>query len=171
MKGFERVQGRREMSVRLLIGLALGVAALLVASAHRGSAAVAAGSSAASELTRDPRPAPTPLFREPERNFGDGPTSPTPAPGPPPPAVPAASGVLALSGAAPSAPPSHPYPGHPLRLGSHGPAVREIQQALGITVDGWFGSQTEDAVREFQEAHGLEVDGVVGPITWNALFG
>jgi peptidoglycan hydrolase-like protein with peptidoglycan-binding domain len=48
-------------------------------------------------------------------------------------------------------------------------AVRMLQEALHVSVDGEFGPETEAAVRHFQAAHGLEVDGVVGPATWAAL--
>jgi cell wall-associated NlpC family hydrolase len=40
-----------------------------------------------------------------------------------------------------------------------------VQQALGISADGVFGTQTRKAVRAYQRAHGLTVDGVVGPQT------
>ena len=53
--------------------------------------------------------------------------------------------------------------------GDRGPAVRKIQAALGVTVDGEFGPQTERAVKRFQRRHGLVVDGVVGPQTRGAL--
>jgi Transglycosylase-like domain/Putative peptidoglycan binding domain len=53
--------------------------------------------------------------------------------------------------------------------GDRGPAVRKIQEALGVTADGVFGPQTERAVKRFQRSHGLVVDGVVGPQTRGAL--
>jgi len=46
-----------------------------------------------------------------------------------------------------------------------GEAVKEIQQALGVPVDGLFGPRTEQAVKEFQAANGLDADGIVGPRT------
>ncbi|HXB63433.1 MAG TPA: peptidoglycan-binding protein [Solirubrobacteraceae bacterium] len=59
-------------------------------------------------------------------------------------------------------------PGRTGRVG-RGSAVRSLQEALHVEVDGEFGPQTEAAVRRFQSEHGLEVDGVVGPATWSAL--
>jgi peptidoglycan hydrolase-like protein with peptidoglycan-binding domain len=56
-----------------------------------------------------------------------------------------------------------------LRFGSRGPAVAEIQRALGIDADGIFGPRTRAAVRSFQKRHGLVVDGIVGPQTRGAL--
>jgi hypothetical protein len=53
--------------------------------------------------------------------------------------------------------------------GDRGPAVRTVQEALGITADGVFGPQTHRAVKRFQRRHGLMVDGVVGPQTRAAL--
>src|SRR5262249_24557585 len=43
------------------------------------------------------------------------------------------------------------------------------QKALGVSADGVFGPQTEQAVKHFQGAHGLAADGVVGPATPHAL--
>ena len=56
-----------------------------------------------------------------------------------------------------------------LRFGSRGPAVAEIQRALGVDADGIFGPRTRAAVRSFQQRHGLLVDGIVGPQTRAAL--
>lgn len=46
--------------------------------------------------------------------------------------------------------PPTPYPGHPLKRGDKGPAVKTIQRALGVDVDGIFGPKTADAVRLFK---------------------
>ena len=73
------------------------------------------------------------------------------------------------------------YPGTPLRRGSSGPSVVVVQTELNrisqnypaipklATVDGIYGSQTEEAVRRFQEIFDLNPDGIVGPATWYAL--
>lgn len=53
-----------------------------------------------------------------------------------------------------------------LKKGGTGPEVEELQKALGITVDGDFGSKTEQAVKDYQQANGLVIDGIVGPKTW-----
>jgi peptidoglycan hydrolase-like protein with peptidoglycan-binding domain len=56
-----------------------------------------------------------------------------------------------------------------LTPGASGAAVKELQKALGIQADGFFGPQTEQAAKAFQAAQGLPVDGVVGPRTWARL--
>lgn len=56
-----------------------------------------------------------------------------------------------------------------LRVGDRGPAVAELQRALGVADDGAFGPETLRAVMSFQERAGLPVDGVVGYRTWTAL--
>ncbi len=73
------------------------------------------------------------------------------------------------------------YPGTPLRRGSSGPYVVVLQVMLNrisqnypaipkvATVDGIFGSRTENSVRKFQDIFGLAVDGVVGKATWYAM--
>jgi Meckel syndrome type 1 protein len=60
--------------------------------------------------------------------------------------------------------------GLPLRYGSQGELVAEVQKALHITADGVFGVQTDTAVRTYQRAAGLDVDGIVGLATWGSLF-
>ncbi len=56
-----------------------------------------------------------------------------------------------------------------LSAGSEGRQVRLLQRALGLTMDGVYGPQTEAAVRRFQATRGLTVDGVVGAHTSRAL--
>jgi peptidoglycan hydrolase-like protein with peptidoglycan-binding domain len=56
-----------------------------------------------------------------------------------------------------------------VKRGDRGPAVRTIQEELGISADGVFGPQTERAVKSFQRSHGLVPDGIVGPLTRGAL--
>lgn len=70
------------------------------------------------------------------------------------------------------------YPGSPLRLGSSGQQVRQLQEQLNaiainypnippiFPVDGTFNAATENAVRSFQRQFNLGVDGVVGKATW-----
>jgi peptidoglycan hydrolase-like protein with peptidoglycan-binding domain len=41
--------------------------------------------------------------------------------------------------------------------------VKKLQQALGVTADGQFGSGTEKAVKDFQQKNGLAADGIAGP--------
>jgi peptidoglycan hydrolase-like protein with peptidoglycan-binding domain len=48
-------------------------------------------------------------------------------------------------------------------------AVKQLQSALHLSVDGNFGPETEAAVRRLQARHGLTVDGVVGPGTWSVI--
>jgi len=73
-------------------------------------------------------------------------------------------------GGSPEPAPKPPVAARPtLRRGDTGPAVRDLQAALGITVDGAFGPATDTAVRAFQRRHQMLPDGVVGPQTWAAL--
>ena len=57
----------------------------------------------------------------------------------------------------------------PLKRGSEGPRVAQVQRWLRIGSDGIFGSGTKRAVKRFQRRHGLTADGIVGPATWSAL--
>jgi len=78
-------------------------------------------------------------------------------------------------------PPIPPYPGAPLRIGSTGTAVTQVQTCLNniatryptipkISADGQFGTNTHNAVAAFQRIFGLTQDGVVGPATWERIF-
>ncbi|RNI22862.1 peptidoglycan-binding domain-containing protein [Flexivirga caeni] len=69
-----------------------------------------------------------------------------------------------------------PNPGQPtISAGATGTAVRRLQRALhrtpnpSIVVDGVFGPGTTSAVKQFQQANGLTADGVAGPVTWAHL--
>ncbi len=61
------------------------------------------------------------------------------------------------------------------KRGSSGSVVSEIQTKLkswgyySYTVDGIYGSRTEEAVKLFQKKNGLTVDGMAGPATLKAL--
>ena len=61
------------------------------------------------------------------------------------------------------------------RRGSSGSEVRQIQEKLkrwgyyNGSVDGVYGSKTEDAVKSFQRKNGLTVDGIAGRKTLNAM--
>jgi hypothetical protein len=65
----------------------------------------------------------------------------------------------------------------PLRLGSTGPRVTQLQQILNrwypslppLTCDGAYGPKTVERVRYFQLRADLEPDGIVGPATRTAL--
>ena len=63
-----------------------------------------------------------------------------------------------------------------LRVGMRGSAVSGLQmrlQAIGVfsgTIDGVFGTETQDAVKAAQQKFNLESDGVVGSATWAALM-
>ncbi len=68
-----------------------------------------------------------------------------------------------------------------LQRGSSGSEVRLLQYILEylsyfypgipiVTVDGYFGEDTENSVIGFQRTFGLEADGVVGAATWQQLY-
>lgn len=63
-----------------------------------------------------------------------------------------------------------------IKYGMKGDEVSNLQTSLknagyNIDVDGSFGPQTLAAVKQYQQANGLTVDGMVGPQTQAALFG
>ncbi len=61
------------------------------------------------------------------------------------------------------------------RVGSTGSEVKAIQERLkerGLyhgSIDGIYGSQTEQAVKRFQKQQGLAADGIAGPLTLKKL--
>lgn len=54
------------------------------------------------------------------------------------------------------------------RVGSTGDKVREIQQLVGVSVDGIFGPATEAAVKVWQSNLRISADGIWGPATEQA---
>lgn len=56
-----------------------------------------------------------------------------------------------------------------IQLGSRGSDVKILQGKLNLIQDGIFGPLTQEAVKEFQQANGLTPDGIVGTKTWNKL--
>jgi murein L,D-transpeptidase YcbB/YkuD len=51
-------------------------------------------------------------------------------------------------------------------------ALQALLYRLGynVSVDWYFGPQTQAAVIDFQKKHGLAVDGITGPNTWNTMI-
>lgn len=58
-----------------------------------------------------------------------------------------------------------------LKLGDTGREVTNLQQALHISADGYYGPATRAAVIAFQRRAGLVEDGIAGPKTLSALSG
>ena len=82
----------------------------------------------------------------------------------------------AAQAAKPAAPPKALNAGAPeapkaVAVAASKPAggVEDLQRALGVTVDGDFGSGTKRALKHWQREHGLDADGVAGPETRRAL--
>ena len=58
-----------------------------------------------------------------------------------------------------------------LRVGARGNITKLMQQKVGTTADGIFGSGTKQAVINYQRSKGLSADGIVGQNTWRKLLG
>lgn len=58
-----------------------------------------------------------------------------------------------------------------IKQGNRGESVKQLQKILGLSTDGNFGINTENAVKQFQKKNGLVVDGIVGNKTWEKLLG
>ena len=56
-----------------------------------------------------------------------------------------------------------------LRKGTRGNEVKLLQEFLGTSTDGIFGSGTEVAVKKWQSDNGLIADGIVGSATWDSM--
>jgi len=56
-----------------------------------------------------------------------------------------------------------------LKQGTRGDAVKKLQEKLGVTADGQFGSGTEKALRDYQSKNGLTADGMAGPTTLSQM--
>ena len=70
---------------------------------------------------------------------------------------------------APKAKKAVPAAFKPLKVGSKGQAVKNVQTLLGLKADGDFGPGTEKAVKAFQVSNKLSANGVVDAITFKAL--
>lgn len=77
--------------------------------------------------------------------------------------------VTAAPTPAPKAKKSAPAAFKPLKNGSKGQAVKNVQTLLGVKADGAFGPGTAKAVQDFQKKSSLPVTGVVDQATLKAL--
>lgn len=57
-----------------------------------------------------------------------------------------------------------------LQTGRFGRYTKNLQLALGITVDGYFESATRTAVENYQRSNGLTIDGIAGTETLTTLW-
>ncbi len=56
-----------------------------------------------------------------------------------------------------------------VKKGDTGSVVEQIQDKVGVSADGTFGSETEQAVKSYQSDNGLTADGVVGSETGSEM--
>jgi len=57
-----------------------------------------------------------------------------------------------------------------LQYGDRRHDVKDLQRALGLKVDGWFGENTKTAVKKFQRKIGVTADGVADQYTLTKLY-
>lgn len=58
-----------------------------------------------------------------------------------------------------------------LKQGAKGNITKLLQEKLGISADGIFGSNTKATVINYQKSKGLVADGIVGKATWKFMLG
>ena len=94
----------------------------------------------------------------------------------PPATIPTATQPASTTPTAPTTTPKvSAVPTTTLKPGATGAQVRALQRALKSlgyspgAVDGNYGPSTQQAVKNFQQANGLTVDGILGPKTLDAL--
>jgi peptidoglycan hydrolase-like protein with peptidoglycan-binding domain/N-acetyl-anhydromuramyl-L-alanine amidase AmpD len=51
------------------------------------------------------------------------------------------------------------------------PVIALLQEVIGVSTDGVFGSITERGLKEYQRKNGLVADGICGPKTWAVVLG
>ena len=56
-----------------------------------------------------------------------------------------------------------------IKKGMQGAPVKRLQEKLGVSADGIFGSGTEKALKDYQKSAGLTADGIAGPDTFSAI--
>lgn len=57
-----------------------------------------------------------------------------------------------------------------VKRGSKGKSVKAIQEYLGLSVDGVFGTKTEETLKRWQHHNDLTPDGIAGPKTYQKMF-
>ncbi|HEY1370709.1 MAG TPA: peptidoglycan-binding domain-containing protein [Gaiellaceae bacterium] len=139
-----RARGLAALSPRWLAGIVAGIVVLILIILAAAGAFSGGGSSGGSQETTG--------------------VVTTPPPSPPPPPA-----------ATPPPPPAVTLPTGVLKPGASGADVKSLQRALASaghstgTVDGVYGSKTEQAVAAFQRSAGITADGIYGPATKKAL--
>lgn len=51
------------------------------------------------------------------------------------------------------------------------PAIKMIQNKIGVKADGYYGPNTKSGVESYQASNGLKKDGLAGIDTWTSMFG